>query len=207
MRSFAPSAVALLCVLGGKLQAQQSTPTQPFGLRFGTSLADVRAELRATPFTSRFNGWFRLDAVPAPSGRFTSFQLFVSPKSGLCRIVAISPRIESGPEGTEAQRAFSAVRDSLDGEYGAHTLMENVVSNPQSIAADEWMRSILLGERTLRAIWYQDSNQFPSELGGVSLKLAAPSSRAAELILNIDHKDHHRCLDEVIEAERAEREP
>ena len=199
--------VALFAALGPwQLQAQQSVATQPFGLRFGTSLAEVQEKLRATPFTGRFNGWFRLSAPPIPSGLFTSFQLFVSPRSGLCKIVAISSPIESGPDGAEARRVLSAVRDSLDRVYGSHTQLESVASNPEFTGADEWMQSLNSGERTLRVIWYEDPEKFPPGLAGVSLKLAGVSRRAAELVLSIDHEAHLRCVDEVIEAERAGRQ-
>ncbi len=83
--------------------------------------------------------------------------------------------------------------------------MESVASNPEFTGADEWMQSLNSGERTLRVIWYEDPEKFPRGLAGVSLKLAGASRRAAELVLSIDHEAHLRCVDEVIEAERAQR--
>lgn len=197
------SVVALLAALGASRLHAQSTPTQPFGLRMGTPLATVR-ELGATPPMNRFNGWFLLQKVPSPSGPFRSFQLFVSPVSGLCSIVAISPNIESDPAGTEVRRLYSAVRDSLDAVYGKSSLLESIVRNPLYTGADEWMLSIYHRERTYRAIWNMSSERFPAELSQVSLSLEYGSSEsAAQLVLSVTRPDQRGCHAEVMAAERA----
>jgi len=204
MRLSRLSAVVLLAASGAsRLHAQQSSPTQPFGLRFGTSLATLRDQLGARPFTSRFNGWFTLPAVPSPSGPFSSFQLFVSPVSGLCSVTAVSSNIESGPGGAEARQAFSAVRDSLDGVYGTSTPLESVVSNPRYTGPEEWMLSLYYRERTYRVVWNQGSGRFPSQLSEVSLTLQATSEGVAHLVLRVFRVASRECVDEVIAAERA----
>lgn len=198
------STVVLLAVfVASQLQAQQSSPTQPFGLRFGTPLAAVRDELGAIPTTNRFNGWFTLSTVPARSAPFSSFQLFVSPVSGLCSVTAISSNIASDPEGAEARRQFSAVRDSLDAVFGEHSLLESVVRNPTYTAVDQWMLSLYYRERTHRAVWNEGSGRFPSELSTVSLSLRAASETAAQLVLSVARASHRECVDEVIAAELA----
>jgi hypothetical protein len=198
------SVVALLAVLGASRLHAQSTPTRPFGLGMGTPLATVRGELGGTQPMSSFNGWFLLQKVPSPSGPFRSFQLFVSPVSGLCSVVAISPNIESDPAGTEVRRAYSAVRDSLDTVYGKSSLLESVVRNPLYTGADEWMLSIHYRERTYRAIWNMSSGRFPSELSQVSLSLEHGSSEStAQLVLSVTRPDQRGCHQEVMAAERA----
>ncbi len=201
MRLSPLSVVALLALSGvTPLAAQQSSPTQPFGLRLGTPLETIRDQWGATQYARSFNGWFKLARVPSPAAPFDLFQVFVSPVSGLCTVIGVSSAIESGQGGAEARRAFSAVRDSLDAVYGKSSLLQSVVSTPLYTAPDQWMLSLYYRERTYLAVWNAGSGRFPPELSQISLNMEAASESAARLALTFYRARSRACKDEVTAA-------
>ena len=84
---------------------------------------------------------------------FSYYAVYVSEKTGLYQIRAISDSVTCNKYGAEIQNAFNSVKDRIAKSYGKPRIIDKVDSNSSFKENNYWFYSLQQGARQLSAIW------------------------------------------------------
>ena len=115
---------------------------------------------------------------------FSYYAVYVSEKTGLYQIRAISDSVTCNKYGTEIQNAFNSVKDRIAKTYGKPRIINKVDSTISSfLQKDEyWFHTLKDGARQLSAIWGENT-ELTDNLISVALNCVADNYEDAHLVL------------------------
>ena len=115
---------------------------------------------------------------------FSYYAVYVSEKTGLYQIRAISDSVTCNKYGTEIQNAFNSVKDRISKTYGKPRIINKVDSTISSfLQKDEyWFQTLKDGARQLSAIW-GEKTELTDNLISVALECVADNYEDAHLVL------------------------
>ncbi|MDP3115425.1 MAG: hypothetical protein Q8M98_11750 [Candidatus Cloacimonadaceae bacterium] len=148
MEMYCLVAVMLLLLCG----VTRSKPYDgPFGLKKGLTLAKLK---KFDPNIEKIKeGVYQMRVVPTPHKSFVSYAVVVSPKTGLCKISCASKEIFCNSYGTQLKAEHESIRDALERRYGSYDEMDCLFSGSIWNQPEDFMKSLLLEERTLSSFW------------------------------------------------------
>ena len=125
----------------------------PFGLKMGMTLDEIAEQCEEEPEYVKDDIYMILPIKKHPV--FEHYAVYVSEKTGLYQIRAISAPISTNKYGTELQNAFNNVKDRIEKTYGKPKINNKVDSNiNSSYQKDEyWFYTLHEGSRELSAVW------------------------------------------------------
>ena len=125
----------------------------PFGLKMGMTIDEIAEQCEEEPsFIEDDIYWIKpIKSHPI----FSYYAVYVSEKTGLYQIRAISDSVTCNKYGTEIQNAFNSVKDRISKTYGKPRIINKVDSTISSfLQKDEyWFQTLKDGARQLSAIW------------------------------------------------------
>ena len=165
----------------------------PFGLEMGMQRSDLPNQGKEiTPFK------IQVTDVPKKHSSFKSYVLKFGPKRGLCYIKAMGKDIKTDEYGKELQKAFSNMEFKLQGIYGQYKQADILRTDSSSDDADEWMESLMDGERILHAYWDNGKGSaMKGNLASVTLAAQAASEEVGYLVIDYKFDNYAQCESEI----------
>jgi len=192
--------VASICALMAAPSVWSQTPVGTFGFRKGMTRAEL--EKLSGPLQEEQPGVFTARRVPSPDAGFKRYGLVITPKTGLCGLLAGGYPIDVNGAGTEIQAAFASMRARLSREYGATPrTIDRLGPGSGLTRPGDWSKALYKNERVLSALWRLGPN--PSGLRLVELTAGGLSESKALLWLNYTFDVPGGCVNELKELRRA----
>ena len=125
----------------------------PFGLKMGMTIEEIAEQCEEEPSFVKDDIYLVKPIKKHPL--FSYYAVYVSEKTGLYQIRAISDSVTCNKYGTEIQNAFNSVKDRIAKTYGKRRIINKVDSTISSfLQKDEyWFHTLKDGARQLSAIW------------------------------------------------------
>ena len=154
----------------------------PFGLKMGMTIDEIAEQCEEEPsFIEDDIYWIKpIKSHPL----FSYYAVYVSEKTGLYQIRAISDSVTCNKYGTEIQNAFNSVKERISKTYGKPRIINKVDSTISSfLQKDEyWFQTLKDGARQLSAIW-GEKTELTDNLISVALECVADNYEDAHLVL------------------------
>ena len=154
----------------------------PFGLKMGMTIDEIAEQCEEEPsFVKDDIYWIKpIKSHPL----FSYYAVYVSEKTGLYQIRAISDSVTCNKYGTEIQNAFNSVKDRISKTYGKPRIINKVDSTISSFLQkdEDWFHTLKDGARQLSAIWGENT-ELTDKLNSVALECVADNYEDAHLVL------------------------
>ena len=123
----------------------------PFGLKMGMTIEEIAEQCEEEPSFVKDDIYLIKPIKKHPL--FSYYAVYVSEKTGLYQIRAISDSVTCNNYGTEIQNSFNSIKDRIAKTYGKPRIINKV--DPTSIWKDDkyWFQALKDGARQLSAIW------------------------------------------------------
>ena len=150
----------------------------PFGLSMGMSKQELGKMEHIS--TNRY----RLDAVSNPDPNFSDYIVMVGGKSGLCRIKALSVKIQTNGYGSEVKDKFESLESTLNERYGKHKKQDMLLPKSKWNEPTDWMMGLLKEERFLESYWdTKEGSNLPDNVQSILLRATAVTTNKGMIIL------------------------
>lgn len=172
----------------------------PFGLKMGQTMA----ELGAVP-DGDTPGLYMLKSVPIPHQNFSEYRVLGSDKTGICKIVAMTPSFNSNDFGTPLRGQFSDLQEALEKKYGLATDSIDQAS-PGSIWRDPryFHTALEKEERVLKTYWIaakakgsKPAFELPYDLAAISIQAIGFEGNRAMIRLAYEFKNAGACIESI----------
>ncbi len=158
----------------------------PFGLSMGMKLEDLRMQAEQELVKLSNIDCDQYEIVPiSKHSSFDSYNVNISEKYGLYRIVAIGKIINTSVHGHEVKNEFKNLVDGFSKGYGKCNLSDflsygSIWNEPQ-----DWMNGLLHRERFLAADWsVEHQSNMKNDLTSINIFTFALDQSSAQLIVN-----------------------
>ena len=169
-----------------------SAAAGPFGLEMGMSLDQLGiTEKKAT-------GGYTFPQVPQPHPAFSKYAGTVSPREGLCIVLARTPLLQTEIYGEMLQLEFHKLRERLEKVYGKHYVFDDLRAGSRWNQPRHWMMALLQKERTLSATWSEEKgSSLPADIEKIGLFAVARSRDAGYVGIRYQYKNAGACKAEL----------
>jgi hypothetical protein len=149
---------------------------QTFGLRMGMTLNEVRnvcGRIAAMPY---LNNHYLIEP-PRRSPLFSRYYVYIHPSYGLYRIEAFGNKIYTDGKGQEVRAAFYELVDTISITYGKYSLDDYIDPNSALKSEDDWMISLISGDRLLYAEWEKEKGaNLPDDISQITVSVLSSSN-------------------------------
>jgi hypothetical protein len=154
---YTQSKAVLLLLLSLSAMGVRCQPIErngPFGFYEGETKAEVIAALGRASIKSEKGDQLIVNAAPKPYAEFEEYELVLSSKDGLVKVVGIGRDITEDAYGSETRSRFSRLKEALTTTYGKPSddfdflQSDSIWNDPR-----DWMMGLAKKERTLRCFW------------------------------------------------------
>ena len=154
----------------------------PFGLKMGMTIEEIAEQCEEEPSFVKDDIYLVKPIKKHPL--FSYYAVYVSEKTGLYQIRAISDSVTCNKYGTEIQNAFNSVKDRISKTYGKPRIINKVDSTISSFLQkdEDWFHTLKDGARQLSAIWGENT-ELTDNLISVALDCVADNYEDAHLVL------------------------
>jgi len=127
----------------------------PFGLKMGLTYQQLKA---IDPGIEKSEeNYYKMTVVPKPHKSFEGYMVTISPKTGLCNIMAYGKDISTNGYGFDVSSEYKSVRDALESKYGKYNEIDFLMPSSIWDEAKDYMMALYLDERILCATWPSES--------------------------------------------------
>lgn len=169
-----------------------SSHAGPFGLNFGESYAKLS---KLGLIRDRATQWYAVRSVSSPHRDFDEYRVLISPKFGLCKIVAFANKIQSDVYGTRLREKYESLEEALSKKYGEGKKYDRLKVGSIWNEPRDFMMGLAKDERILSTFWTGVDSATHDGVTSVSLKADATSSSIGFIALSYESKDIHECLE------------
>ena len=157
----------------------------PFGLKMGMTIEEIAEQCEEEPSLVKDDIYLIKPINSHPL--FDYYAVYISDKTGLYQIRAISAPITSNKFGTELKNAFTNVKDRIAKVYGKPKINDryNNMADSYYQKDEYWFYALREGSRELSAVWGYNSS-LADNLNTVALECSVTSGfyeGAGQLIL------------------------
>jgi hypothetical protein len=184
--------LGVLALLGLSVSATAG----PFGFEMGQSASELTARVGLTKDASSTFG-YRASKPISPHPDFKNYLLLVTPRHGLCRIVATTEPRSDSPDGRGIRQKFVEIQEALKRRYGDPLVAQEVTSSLPS-GFDGFISKLIDGKESWWSYWSANSPQeLPDNLDDFELKLqVAKEAGLVYLTITYDFTNADACLEE-----------
>ncbi len=182
---------ALLCLLF--ISMAKVCAAGPFGLDQGMSLSMAQSQgmLRADPSNPN---WYDTSALRSGHSSFESYSLLISPRFGLCKIVAVGKDIPTGSHGSQLKSEFKSLQEALNEKYGASKNYDFLHAGSIWDKDGEWMMALQRKERSLASFW--TGRPLIDNLLSIKLEAKASSASVGWVTIAYEFNNFDACFAE-----------
>ncbi|WP_157353556.1 hypothetical protein [Aromatoleum toluclasticum] len=126
---------------------------------------------------------------------FDDYQLLITPKHGLCKVVAWSKAIPTSVYGEGLKDKFEKIETAISQKYGQGKKFDLLRSGSIWNEQRDWMMGLRKNERTLAEFWTDDSSELPDNIHIIALKAHAAGTETGLIELGYEFKNSSECID------------
>lgn len=162
----------------------------PLGLEMGTSLAQIQSK---SPLKNEGQYTFSTPNLPDSHPDFDDYRLLITPKHGLCRLVAWTPAIQTSIYGTDLLSAFERYYDVLTKKYGSVKRYDFLRAGSIWNEEKDWMMALWKKERSLAAFWIGQEVKLPDNLSSIKVQAHAFGTESGMISISYEFKNFDDC--------------
>ena len=164
----------------------------PFGLSQGMSMADVQRLGRLEPAKS--NHWYTIRRLPDGHPDIDEYRVLVSPKHGLCKIIAWTAAIPSNAFGDQLRSKYEQLQDALTEKYGRSKKFDFLQNGSIWNDRRDFMMALSKNERSLATYWDEEERStLTARLSTISLKAHAINSSSGIISISYEFENFIEC--------------
>jgi hypothetical protein len=186
MRILTTALVASLLAFAAK--GSETEKAGPFGIWKGEADSEVQIESEIDHFL------YKLKTVPRPHPSFDVYAVVLTPATGVCKVIAVSPVIDNDAFGNSTRSAFATVEEQLSEVYGSGKMYDFLHAG--SIWEDEkyWAMSFAQNERSYAKIWSEESKaSLKDDITDVVLEVISAGHNALQIRLHYEFYNMEDC--------------
>ena len=190
--------VGFVAMVSASLGAQETQG--PFGFQMGMTTAQLAKIGTLKPVEGMPKGVYSMTTAPAPRSDFETYDVLVSPITGLCKIMAIGADVQSGGGGMELRSAFNGLHEALDSKYGkASNDFDNLQDGSIWNDDNDFMMGLAVRDRHLMSFWGgQEGNmKTPNHVANVELEARASSAHRGWVVLSYEFENATPCIQQM----------
>lgn len=169
----------------------------PFGLKMGLTYQQVKAIDSDIEAVESVGHAYVIEDVPKPHSRFESYILFISPKTGLCKIVAIGKNVSTNGSGYALRTEYQSVRDAIINKYGQNKEYDFLSNGSIWNEPRDFMMALVKEDRYLLSTWLgEDGDLFYDNISAILLEARAQDSSTGYLRLGYEFENFSSFSDE-----------
>ena len=167
-----------------------------FGLNMGETKEDISN--KGVSLKDDGNYWYTTEELPKGNSKLTKYDLLITPKSGLCRILSHTDIMYSNSFGNQLKSEFEFFEKALTKKYGDNEKYDFVKTDSIWDDTKYWMMGLLKKERYLTAFWSKKngSNLPQNNIKNISVNTIATSSEKGYISLNYEFLNINECASE-----------
>ena len=142
------------------------------------------------------NYWYTTKDLPKGNSKLTEYDLLITPKSGLCKIVGYTDTIYSNSFGNQLISEFEFFENALNKKYGNGEKYDFVKSGSIWDEEKYWMMGLYQKERYLTSIWNKEKDNLPIHLNYIALDTHARTTGEGVVTLNYEFINTDKCYEE-----------
>jgi hypothetical protein len=169
----------------------------PLGLEMGQSLASI-SKLLSLKKDKDSQFLYSATTTPRPHTDFDQYLFLITPKHGLCKIIASSKIIRTNMFGEALQSKFEEIQSAVSGKYGKPETSDSLREG--SLWSDDryWMMGLVEKERVLAAVWSSnDTIKLPDSIDTIIVKTHALGMTSGYVSLVYYFNNSDDCADTV----------
>jgi hypothetical protein len=169
----------------------------PFGVSKGDGLDKFSGAKEVKPYV------YGVKSLPKKHSKFSSFVLFIHPKTGVALLKGVSHDIDNDSYGVDARAAFDDVRKQLDGIYGKSKLADFLLHDSIWKEPRDWLMGVARNERVYQAVWDIESGAvLKDEIKEILLSIGASGGKSWLIIqYEFNNYDEYKALVSTQESE------
>lgn len=172
----------------------------PFGLNMGMSYDALSKSMRLKQVKPYF---YSTSSLPKGHSDFDDYRLLITPRHGLCKVIAWSKSITTSIYGEGLRDKFENIEYAILQKYGQGKkydfLRVGSIWNEQR----DWMMGLLKSERTLAEYWTDEPSELPDNIHVIALKAHAAGTEAGLIELGYEFKNSNECIDWIKQQENS----
>ena len=149
------------------------------------------------------NYWYTTEELPKGNSKLTKYDLLITPKAGLCRIISHTDIMYSNSFGDQLKSEFEFFEKALTKKYGDNKKYDFVKKDSIWNDTKYWMMGLLKKERYYEAFWTNDvgSNLPLNNIKNISVSTYVTSTEKGYIALNYEFLNINECSDEYKESQ------
>ena len=197
----APS-VSLCIALCGLPASSAFSQTGPFGLRWGMTVEDVKAQANVVPTNERKEGNFisyRLSSVPSPVSIAEQYLVIFHRSTGLQKATLVSKDFTGDPTGRDGKETYASIKSALIAKYGQPKTEFESTGNRLYKEVDEFYQCLRYsGCGAWASFWEPDETR-----GHIALQLRGTGRGVGYLTIGYESRNWNQLVDEEKASKRA----
>ena len=171
-----------------------------FGLNMGETKKDISN--KGVSLKDDGNYWYTTEELPKGNSKLTKYDLLITPKAGLCRIISHTDIMYSNSFGDQLISEFKFFEEALTKKYGINKKYDFVKRDSIWNDPQYWMMGLLKEERYLTVFWNKkDGSNLPqNNIKNISVTAYATSSDKGYISLNYEFLNINECMSEYKES-------
>jgi hypothetical protein len=172
------------------------TALPAFSGPFGTNMGDSLEKFPGAKDTGRH--LYLVNGLPKLHSSFVSYAVKVTPKTGLCLVMATTREFDNDKFGLLVRREFDYLRGQLDSVYGPSSLYDVLRDGSIWKAESEWVVAVAKNERAYQAAWSGTVGKaIKDDISEVLLTIYAKGFDASWIRLQYKFVNHDTCEAEI----------
>jgi hypothetical protein len=164
----------------------------PLGLDMGMSYGILSKSIKlkqVKPFI------YSTPSLPKGHSDFEMYQLVITPKHGLCKVIALSKDVSTSVYGEGLKDKHEKLETAVSQKYGHAKRYDFLQSGSIWNESRDWMMGLLKNERTLAAYWTDEASELPDNIHAIALKAHALRTEIGYIELGYEFKNSDECID------------
>ena len=172
--------------------------------QFGLNMGETKKDISNKGVSLKDNGnyWYTTEKLPKGNSKLTKYDLLITPKAGLCRIISHTDIMYSNSFGNQLKSEFEFFEKALTKKYGDNEKYDFVKRDSIWNDTQYWMMGLLKEERYLTVFWDKKggSNLPQNNIKSISVRARATSSDEGYIVVNYEFLNVNVCMSEYKES-------
>lgn len=134
-------------------------------------------------------------SLPKNHPDFDNYRLLITPKHGLCKVVAWSNSVKTSVYGEEIRYKFEKIEAALSQKYGEGKKYDFLRSGSIWNEPRDWTIGLQKNERILAKFWTSGASELPDSINTIALKAHATDTEIGLIELGYEFKNYGECID------------
>jgi len=183
------------CLLFASVAIAQPMPG-PFGFERGMTRAQIIALVGESQIKPNNDPHILvMTSAPKPNRQFETYALFIAPKEGLLKVMAVGVSIQSGDSGFDVRQAYAGIVNGISQKYGAPAeRFDRCFGNEVECDSPEyWMLSLVQKNRSVMSFW--GPGEYENGVTAIMVEIVPLTTHYAYITVHFEFKGFEAFAD------------